>query len=478
MRLGRAVTLALVLEVALTAGAALGFLALAGWPSRFPGLLGPLAGTMAVAITAALLLGAQLRAAVARPFREIAAAAEAGAKGRLSPAAEGMLDEARDATTAFNAMVMDVAHRIAALDLEKSTLESVLAHMSDGVLIADADGVLSLVNPAAERIFGITTRQATGHRLIEAIHHFELDALMRQVGRERTPLGRDLEVHHPEHRLLRVQANPVSDPRGRFLGTVLVAQDITDLRRVDLVRQEFVANVSHELRTPLTSLRALAETLQGGAMRDGEAGPRFLSRIITEIDRLTLLVNDLLDLSAIESGSAKMEMAPVSLSEVAEDVAAKFRPVADRRRIVLRAEINDRLPAAWGDQNRLTQAVANLVDNALKYTPDGGSVTVAGQERGALLAVSVSDTGIGIAPEHLSRIFERFYRVDRSRSRALGGTGLGLSIVKHIATSHGGRVDVQSTEGRGSRFTLLLPPAPDGAPDRDAGSPPDPAADS
>jgi two-component system phosphate regulon sensor histidine kinase PhoR len=194
---------------------------------------------------------------------------------------------------------------------------------------------------------------------------------------------------------------------------------------------------------------------------DQEAGPRFLGRIVAEIDRLTLLVTDLLDLSAIESGSAKLEMTPVLLRALVEDVITKFRPVADQKRITLRTDGISDLPRLWGDQERLAQALSNLVDNAVKYTPEGGTVTVSAQMRGDLVALAVTDTGIGIPPEHLPRIFERFYRIDRSRSRALGGTGLGLSIVKHIATSHGGRVDVQSTEGRGSCFTLLLPPAPD-----------------
>ena len=223
-----------------------------------------------------------------------------------------------------------------------------------------------------------------------------------------------------------------------------------------------MANVSHELRTPLASLRALAETLQGGAVRDPEAGPRFMAHLVEEIDRLTLLVSDLLDLSAIESGSAPLRAGAASVEEIVDDIVAKFQLVADRRHISLRVEGLADLPPVWGDEARLAQALSNLVDNAVKYSGDGGTVTVSGREQGDLIALTVADTGIGIPAEHLSRIFERFYRVDRSRSRALGGTGLGLSIVKHIATSLGGRIEVQSTEGRGSSFTLLVPRAPAG----------------
>jgi len=436
-------------------------------PQALAGLAAALVGTLAAALVAAALIARRATPLLAEPLRDLAAAAWSGVEGRLRPAREGgpgaPFEETREAIAAFNAMMLETSHALAALDLQKSTLEAVLAHMSDALLVLDARGRLSLVNPAAERIFGLSASTVIGHRLIEAFRHFELDALVRQAERQHAAMAREIELHHPAHRLLRVQVNPAAGPRGEFLGMVVVAQDVTDQHRTDMMRREFVANVSHELRTPLTSVRALAEALVAGAARDRETGPRFLEQIITEIDRLTLLVNDLLDLSAIESGSAKMEMESVPVGDVIDEVVAKFRPLAERHRVALRAGApggNGASGAAWADRTRLTQAVANLVDNAIKYTPEGGVVTVAGEPRDGMIAVSVADTGIGIAPEHLSRIFERFYRAEGSRSRALGGTGLGLSIVKHIATSHGGEVEVQSTEGQGSRFTLLLPRAP------------------
>ena len=465
MRLHRAVMAALTFYAALVVLAAAALFALAGSPRRFPDILIPLSGTVLVAAAAAAIIAARFTDALSRPLRDLAAAAWSGMEGRLRPAheppREAPFDEVREAVAAFNAMALEAAHTIAALEFRKSTLESVLAHMSDGLLVLDGQGALTLVNPAAERFFGIVAPFVIGHRLIEVFRHFELDALVRQAERERRSYTREIELHHPERRLLRVQANPVTGPRGEFLGVVVVAQDVTDQRRTDTVRREFVANVSHELRTPLTSVRALAEALAGGAARDRDAGPRFLEQIIAEIDRLTLLVNDLLDLSAIESGSAKLEMESVALGEVIKDVVAKFRPMADRRRIALRGSGARGPLRAWADRARVTQAVANLVDNAIKYTADGGTITVEDEARNGMVAISVADTGIGIAPEHLPRIFERFYRVDRSRSRALGGTGLGLSIVKHIATSHGGDVEVKSIEGRGTRFSLLLPRAPE-----------------
>jgi two-component system, OmpR family, phosphate regulon sensor histidine kinase PhoR len=459
MRLGTLLALALLAEAVLAATSAVIAVALAGWPARWPELALPLAGAAGISAAGALLLAHRVAGLVRRPLTEIRAAAQSGTAGNLRPAEPGPFAESFEAAAAYNALVARLARHLAALELDKSTLESILTQMSDALLILNPTGALAMINPSAERIFGVSAAHAVGRHPIEVFHHFELDALMRRVEHERAPARAEIEVHYPDHRVLRVQANPVVGPQGAFLGSVVVAQDITDLRRTDQIRQEFVANVSHELRTPLASLRALAETLRDGAAGDREAGPRFLAHMIAEIDRLTLLVSDLLDLSAIESGSAPLEMGPVSVEDVVQDVLAKFALVAERRHIPIRVTGLAGLPPVWGDETRLAQALANLVDNAVKYSDDGGTVTVAGQDRGDLVAVSVSDTGAGIPPEHLPRIFERFYRVDRSRSRALGGTGLGLSIVKHIATSHGGRVDVQSTEGRGSCFTLLLPRA-------------------
>jgi two-component system phosphate regulon sensor histidine kinase PhoR len=460
VRLQPGLTRLLALEIGITAVAGGALLALLGWPAGVRAAVSAAVGAAAIGGGFAYLLSARAAAELRRSLREIAAAAAAGADGRLRPVHEESFVEVRETIAAFNAMVAQSGRTIADLDRGKRTLEAVLAHMSDGLLILDTAGALVLVNPAAERIFGVSAEFAVGRHLIEAVHHFELDALVRQADRERIPLVRELEVHQPQRRALRVQANPVWGGHGKFAGTVVAVQDVTDLRRTDLIRQEFIANVSHELRTPLASLRALAETLLDGALRDRDVGPRFLGRIVSEIDRLTLLVNDLLDLSAIESGSAKMQMAPVALGAVARDVTSRFRPVAEQREVELRVEVLDDLPDVWGDEARLVQAFVNLMDNALKYTPAGGTVTLSARVDGDLVAVTVADSGLGIAAQHLPRIFERFYRVDPSRSRVQGGTGLGLSIVKHIATSHGGRVEVQSVEGRGSEFTLLIPRTP------------------
>jgi two-component system, OmpR family, phosphate regulon sensor histidine kinase PhoR len=464
MRLRALLLAALLINGAITLAAAVVGLLWSGAPAHPLRLLFGCALGAAGGAAGALLLSRRLAAAIQRPLLELRSAAEAAVAGDLRPARAMAFEESSAAIAAFNTMVDHLAIQVAELQLDKNSLESVLTHMSDALLILDPTGAVAMINPAAERIFGIIAAETLGRHPIEVIHHFELDALVRRAEGERIPVSAEIDVHHPDRRALRVQANPVIGRQAAFLGTVVVAQDITDLRRTDLIRQEFVANVSHELRTPLASLRALAETLQDGARHDPDAGPRFLAHMIAEIDRLTLLVSDLLDLSAIESGSAPLRMGSVSVDDVVQDVVAKFQLVADRRDITLGVDAAEDIAPMWADETRIEQALANLVDNAMKYTADGGSITVRGREREGFIALSVADTGAGIPAEHLSRIFERFYRVDRSRSRALGGTGLGLSIVKHIVTSHGGRVEVQSTEGRGSTFTLLVPRAPAVAP--------------
>ena len=464
MRLRAILLAAFLFNVAITMAAALaGMLWSGSSPDPLRLLFWCALGTAGGA-AGALLLARRLAADIQRPLLELRSAAEAGVAGDLRPARAIAFEESSSAITAFNTMVDHLAIQVAELQLDKNTLESVLTHMNDALLILDPTGAVVMINPAAERIFGITTAETLGRHPIEVIHHYELDALVRRAEGERIPVSAEIEVHHPERRALRVQANPVRRPAGGLLGTLVAAQDVTNLRQTDLIRQEFVANVSHELRTPLASLRALAETLQDGARHDPEAGPRFLAHMIAEIDRLTLLVSDLLDLSAIESGRAPLNMGPVSVDDVVQDVVAKFQLVAARRGITLGIDAAEDLPPMWADETRIEQALANLVDNAMKYTGDGGSITIRGLERDGFIALSVADTGVGIPAEHLSRIFERFYRVDRSRSRALGGTGLGLSIVKHIVTSHGGRVEVQSAEDHGSTFTLLVPRAPAVAP--------------
>jgi two-component system, OmpR family, phosphate regulon sensor histidine kinase PhoR len=238
-------------------------------------------------------------------------------------------------------------------------------------------------------------------------------------------------------------------------GSLLLVQDLTRVRRLETVRRDFISNISHELRTPLASLKALTETLQNGALSDPEAGPRFLSRIVTEVDALTQMTQELLDLSRIESGQVGLNLAPISPRKLLMSACDRMKLQAERAGLTLCVECSDDLPNIRADQARLEQVLVNLIHNAVKFTRTGGEVTLLVEAAGAGVRFGVKDTGIGIPSDDVSRIFERFYRVDRSRSGS--GTGLGLSIARHIIEAHGGRIWVDSIEGQGSTFFFTIP---------------------
>ena len=246
---------------------------------------------------------------------------------------------------------------------------------------------------------------------------------------------------------------------GEAHGAVITFNDVSERRRVDRIRRDFVANASHELRTPLTSIRGFVEALEDGGLEESDTAKRFLSRIRANADRMASLVDDLLELSRLESGAQPPSLEPLDCAAVVADVVTSFAKIAARKSISLDADEAE-VPRVLGDSDRLRRILEHLVDNALKYTPDGGRVSVRVGREGDGAMVSVEDTGPGISPEHLPRLFERFYRVDTARSRELGGTGLGLSIVKHLAESMGASVRVTSTPGRGSTFEVRLPARP------------------
>jgi two-component system phosphate regulon sensor histidine kinase PhoR len=281
----------------------------------------------------------------------------------------------------------------------------------------------------------------------------EVDALLHRSAEEGVSQRSEIELAVPDRKVVRVTVVPL----GTGEGVVVVTQDLTELRRVEAIRRDFVANVSHELRTPLASLRAMAEALQDGGLEDPGLARRFLTQMVQEVDRLSRLAEELLDLSVLESGAVRLRKERLRAPALLEEVAERFAPAADRKQIHLAVEAEDLEVVA--DRERVLQALANLVDNALKFTPEGGSVRLRAERRAEEVAFVVEDTGPGIPAEHLSRIFERFYRVEPSRARRSGGAGLGLAITKHIALAHGGRVEATNLPEGGARFTLLLPAA-------------------
>ncbi|MDR5683355.1 MAG: ATP-binding protein [Armatimonadota bacterium] len=341
---------------------------------------------------------------------------------------------------------------------ERDRVRAVLDAMGDGVLVFDARRRLVLANRTARSLLDLGDREPAGSTAMALFRHHGVDALMDAVQRQRETVEVEWETPPSGRRVFRVKADPV--PGG---GVVLAVRDVTEARRADAVRRDFVANVSHELRTPLASVRAMAEALQQGGLDDPAFARRFLDRMVGEIERLTRLVNDLLDLSTLESGTVRLRPQRLWAADVLHDVAQRFSDAAARRGISVRVHAAHDLTVT-ADRDRLEQALANLVDNAVKFA--GGTVELRAEAGDGRICFVVEDDGPGIPPEHLPRVFERFYRADAARARADGGAGLGLAIVKHVVSASGGRVDAANRPEGGARFVISLPQELGSADDR------------
>jgi len=338
---------------------------------------------------------------------------------------------------------------------ERDRLAAVLGQMTDGVLIVDEFGEIRYSNPAAARLFQLDGLRARS--LTEALRDFRLVDVWK-----RSQSTGSLQTESLELPVTRQFVQLVVVPDSHDGGSLVLVQDLTRMRRLETVRQDFVSNISHELRTPLASLRALAETLIDGAIRDPLAAPRFLRQIMAEVDALTQMSQELLDLVSIESGKAELHLAEISPRQLLDAAADRMRVQAERASLNIEVKCQDDLPAVRADPSRLGQVLVNLIHNAIKFTGPGGQISLSAgstmiesDAHARAVDFVVVDTGRGIPPDDLPRIFERFYRGDKSRSG--GGTGLGLSISRHIVEAHGGRIWAESLEGRGSTFHFTIP---------------------
>lgn len=406
-----------------------------------------------IAVISAAFLAVLVAEQTARPVRRLTAAVERMAAGDLNV---HLLPSTRDEigvlTRAFNQMAERLRETVNTLSEEHSRLVTVLEAMADGVVITDGDGRVRLINPAAVRLFNTAAGAAIGQPFAAVARDYRLIELWQRCCAER------LEQVEPVDKgwqglFLQVVVTPLGTERSG--ACIVILQDLTRVRRLETIRRDFISNISHELRTPLASLKALVETLRDGALEDPPAAQHFLERMEIEIDALAQMVQELLELSRIESGQAPLHPVPASVSEIVNPVVERLRPQAERAGIHLAVEIASELPAVLADVERTRQVVANLVHNAIKFTLQGGHVVVKAWEEGTNLLISVQDTGVGIAAEDLPRIFERFYKADHARSG--GGTGLGLAIARHIVEAHGGRIWAESTPGRGSTFYFTMP---------------------
>lgn len=335
-------------------------------------------------------------------------------------------------------------------------LQATLANMTEGVLVVNADGVIRLANRAIQEQLNVSG-PLEGRSVLEVFRNAELQALVTEALKRDRVTARELTLHGAEERVFEINAVCLRGESGDSNGAVIVMHDITRINTLENMRKDFVANVSHELRTPLSIIKGYVETLLEEPRPDPETAVAFLQTIRRHSNRLETLIGDLLTISALESQDKRLTLGRVSLRAVAEAARDELAPQAAAKQTRFSIEIPVQFPEARADGTRLHQVFVNLFDNAIKYTPPGSQVIVTATERGEELEVCVADNGPGIAEEHLDRIFERFYRVDKARSRDLGGTGLGLSIVKHIIQAHNGRVWAESELGQGSRFYFTVP---------------------
>ena len=363
------------------------------------------------------------------------------------------LDEIGQLDRAFGIMTYQLNRQIEELEQEREKISSVLSQMMDGIIIVDANGVIEMINPAAQRIFGVVTENVLGKSMIEVVRNHKIFETWERCKATREQQITSFET--PQRLYLQAAVAPLEPAMPN--SSLIVLQDLTNYRRLEIIRRDFVSNVSHELRTPLASLKALSETLMEGALEDPPAARRFLLRMEYEIDNLTQMVQELLELSRIESGRVPLKREPVNPHDLIATPVERMALQAERSQIELVNQVPENLPAVYADKSRIAQVVINLIHNAIKFTPQGGTITISASEETRRVVFSVSDTGSGIEPQDLARIFERFYKVDRARSG--GGTGLGLSIAKHMIESHGGKIWATSKVGVGSTFHFSIPKA-------------------
>ena len=402
-------------------------------------------------LVVAIFLSLTTAGTIIKPIRNLTRATKSLADGKITSRvpvpSSGELDEL---SRHFNQMADRIQTQLYEISQEHRRSETILEKMVEGVILIDSQRSIVYANPAAITILSLSEDY---HQLplIETIRDPALGRLLEQAKETTEAAFDEIRLTGEIERETEVTVVPVANEY------LVVIHDVSQLRKLEQIRADFVANVSHELRTPLTSIQGYAETLLNGTLSNTEMSQRFVAKILQQSSQLSQLISDLLDLSRIESGAIELKLAPCKMTEFQEPIISLFGPAFDEFNMTFEWQIPDDLPTPLVDKLLIEQVFVNLIDNALKYTPQGGSITVSGETNESEVIIYVSDTGIGITSDALPRIFERFYRVDKGRSREMGGTGLGLSITKHILLQHGGRIWAESVFGKGSVFKFALP---------------------
>lgn len=372
---------------------------------------------------------------------------------RLRTGIKGEIDQL---TAIINSIIANINHQMEKVRSESLKLNEVLDQMTDGVIIADSLGNIQLINPAASRMFEVYSEDAIGLSIAEVLRHHQLIELWRRCQESDQVQSISMEIG-----LEKLYLNGIATPLGKGMpgGILLLIQDLTRVKRLEVIRRDFVSNISHELRTPLASLKALTETLMDRALEDPPAAKKFIEQIDVEVESLTLIVEELLELSRIESGIVPLQLEAIQTKMLIDNAVERLNVQISRANLDIEIKYPTSLPSILADRVRIDRVMVNLLHNAVKFTPDGGKITISAQnhtENGdEFILFTVQDTGVGISKEDLPRIFERFYKSDRARSG--GGSGLGLAIAQHIVLIHGGRIWTESIEGKGSTFYFTLP---------------------
>lgn len=444
---------------AVSQGGVVGVVRVAVPTRRIQEQLNPIIVTVVISAAIVAFLSIALGFVLARRFsrsiRSVTEGARRLAAGDLDHRVQPLAsDETQELAEAFNRMSAALRTMVHDLSEERNTLSTVLDTMADGVMVVDAQTRVTIVNKAAQGLLGLAEGQTSGFRFTDAVRDHELQQVVRSCLEARQPRRAEVELVRPR-RYLSAIATPLSDQQS--VGALLTLHDLTSIHQVETTRREFVSNVSHELRTPLASVKAMVEALEDGGLQQSAIAQDFLQRINREVDRMTSMVNDLLELARLESGQVRLRLEPVDVGPLVNEAMEQMSGPARAKGVALLQDLPQDLPPVQAEPEKLRQVLVNLLDNALKFTPEGGRVTVSARARQDAVEVRVTDTGMGIAAEHIPHVFERFYKVDRSRRD--GGHGLGLAIVKHTVQLHGGQVWVESREGSGSTFAFTVPRA-------------------
>ena len=414
-------------------------------------------GASAIAVIVSLLIALFISYRLAEPIRAMERFTEKLRQGEpVGAILLNTADETKKLADNINFLVEELKDKIRIANEEKSKLMTALTSMTEGVLIINAQGLIEFVSPVLGDMLSVRYEDVFGKTLMEAFRSAELQKILTEFKRTGENITREITLDMAEVVILNVSVSAVHGYPQEDK-TMIVFHDVTRLKKLEKVKEDFVANVTHEIRTPLTAIIGYLETIKNGAIVNIDETKKFVDIILNQAERLNRLVEDLLTLSHIELKELKFNFENVSINAAITNVISLVEAKAKEKKITIHNNVRENFPMIRADKDKLTQIFVNILDNAVKFTPESGRITIAAKEADAYTAVSISDTGIGVPRDEIQRLGERFYRVDRSRSRDLGGTGLGLSIVKHLMIAHGGRMEIESELGRGTTVFLLFP---------------------